>query len=257
MSDVKQAAERLSDVTATLIDILRGFSSIEGEKALEFAQLINAAGLDDGQWGCAYFRCPECEQARDCNGEEEWGGYCVASCECEHDFTTDDLRISEGWLAALTDKHVFIPPPQTEGERLAWSTADNNAREIHRLNKELTASQSEAIAANQQVLVLAAANERLVERVAELEGEVERLKAELNKDADLSLRLRHGKDRIERERKQESCSHTVSEDKFGSATCFRCGKDFGWYCKISPKHFCEYNDGDEDCIHCGAPEERK
>ena len=34
-----------------------------------------------------------------------------------------------------------------------------------------------------------------------------------------------------------------------------------WTCKLSPNGYCEYNDdanaGEEECIHCGEPEERK
>lgn len=52
------------------------------------------------------------------------------------------------------------------------------------------------------------------------------------------------------------CEHIVVEDEFEGAVCGKCGEDFGWFCQISPKHFCEY-EGDEACIHCGAPEERK
>ena len=50
--------------------------------------------------------------------------------------------------------------------------------------------------------------------------------------------------------------HRIVEDDCGSAICVKCNKDFGWYCQISTKHFCEYAD-DEACIHCGAPEERQ
>ena len=53
------------------------------------------------------------------------------------------------------------------------------------------------------------------------------------------------------------CEHPiVAHDRDGGATCSKCGKDLGWFCNISSKHFCEY-EGDECCIHCGAPEERQ
>lgn len=53
------------------------------------------------------------------------------------------------------------------------------------------------------------------------------------------------------------CEHpVVAHDRDGGATCSKCGKDLGWFCNISSKHFCEY-EGDECCIHCGAPEERQ
>lgn len=54
------------------------------------------------------------------------------------------------------------------------------------------------------------------------------------------------------------CEHSVvAHDIDDGATCSKCGRDLGWYCHISPKHFCEYTNGDELCIHCGAPEERQ
>lgn len=54
------------------------------------------------------------------------------------------------------------------------------------------------------------------------------------------------------------CEHpVVAHDLDDGATCSKCGRDLGWYCHISPKHFCEYTNGDELCIHCGAPEERQ
>ena len=42
-----------------------------------------------------------------------------------------------------------------------------------------------------------------------------------------------------------------------SAICSKCGKDFGWYCPISSKSFCEYTGDDECCVHCGEPEGRQ
>lgn len=45
------------------------------------------------------------------------------------------------------------------------------------------------------------------------------------------------------------------------AYCAICEKDFGWYCLVSPKHYCEYNREEDpmcdSCIHCGMPDERK
>lgn len=53
------------------------------------------------------------------------------------------------------------------------------------------------------------------------------------------------------------CEHpVVAHDRDDGATCSKCGKDLGWFCHISPKHYCEYTE-DELCIHCGAPEERQ
>lgn len=54
------------------------------------------------------------------------------------------------------------------------------------------------------------------------------------------------------------CEHpVVAHDIDDGATCSKCGRDLGWFCHISPKHYCEYKDDDEMCIHCGAPEERQ
>jgi len=41
--------------------------------------------------------------------------------------------------------------------------------------------------------------------------------------------------------------------------CNKCGYKTGsWYCPDNPpKMRCEYRSGDEWCIHCGNPEERK
>jgi hypothetical protein len=44
------------------------------------------------------------------------------------------------------------------------------------------------------------------------------------------------------------------------ASCLVCGEDsYSWYCLASPINICEYDEStrDEDCIHCGHPEERK
>ena len=79
---------------------------ITGFAALCFARLCHAVGLDiPEQWGHAYFRCPTCGWARDCTGEEDWDRLCLTSnCSCEHDFTVDDLVISEGWLECDFEK---------------------------------------------------------------------------------------------------------------------------------------------------------
>lgn len=42
-----------------------------------------------------------------------------------------------------------------------------------------------------------------------------------------------------------------------SASCEICGVEFGWYCPVNPKRYCEYGEDDEICIHCGEPDERK
>ncbi len=41
-----------------------------------------------------------------------------------------------------------------------------------------------------------------------------------------------------------------------SMTCDTCGTHMGWYCKKSPDGVCHYADS-EECIYCGASEERK
>lgn len=67
---------------------------------------------------------------------------------------------------------------------------------------------------------------------------------------------------IERDAKEAqalaaTCQHgSVFQDLDAGAVCIKCSKDLGWYCNVSPKHYCEYTD-DECCIHCGAPEERQ
>jgi hypothetical protein len=73
--------------------------TIEGHAALAFAKLCHVAGLDKpGQWGNAYFRCPNCGEAWDCTGSEDWKEEFQLACECDFDLTIEDLRISEGWL---------------------------------------------------------------------------------------------------------------------------------------------------------------
>ena len=63
-------------------------------------------------------------------------------------------------------------------------------------------------------------------------------------------------ERIQSMKESTQCEHIIVEDDCGSAVCGKCDKDFGWYCQISTKHVCEY-ENDEWCIHCGAPEERQ
>lgn len=84
--------------------------SLTGDLALALAIVIHAHKLDDsGQWGCAYFRCPDCGEARDCEGDEDWrDDPYVARCHgrigeepCEGDLGTEDLVISEGWVERL------------------------------------------------------------------------------------------------------------------------------------------------------------
>jgi len=45
-----------------------------------------------------------------------------------------------------------------------------------------------------------------------------------------------------------------------SCICFICGDGKGYWCKNSPKKYCEYEKSDdmhEFCIYCGEPEKRK
>lgn len=86
--------------------LIRSFSAsgeaIRGELALGVAWLCRATKLDSpGQWGNAYFRCPGCGQARDCDGHEDWSQRIIAICECEHELGIEDLVISEGWVDRL------------------------------------------------------------------------------------------------------------------------------------------------------------
>lgn len=77
---------------------------IRGELALGVAWICHATEIDEpGQWGNAYFRCPDpdCGQARDCDGNEDWAIYGVAICECGRELRIDDLLISEGWAERL------------------------------------------------------------------------------------------------------------------------------------------------------------
>lgn len=55
-----------------------------------------------------------------------------------------------------------------------------------------------------------------------------------------------------------NCDHfIINFGDYESAVCDICGTSFGWYCRESPKKYCEYKAGDESCIHCGQPSERK
>jgi len=55
------------------------------------------------------------------------------------------------------------------------------------------------------------------------------------------------------------CQHDIVKNAVcGSATCSICGVGLGWYCEESPDKHCHYdNKHGEECIYCGAPEERK
>jgi hypothetical protein len=103
--------------TEELIALIKAIGPImaTGDTALGVALLIHEMDLDDsGQWGCAYFRCPECKQAHDCDGGERWDGqlpHCGGPDEedrkpgdpdCSHEFSIEDLQISEGWIEGLT-----------------------------------------------------------------------------------------------------------------------------------------------------------
>lgn len=55
-----------------------------------------------------------------------------------------------------------------------------------------------------------------------------------------------------------------AKDKWRSdgAKCAGCGIDLGWFCPVSPVHYCDYEQADgtydsDSCIHCGMPDERK
>jgi len=93
--------------SSLVLDVVRALRDqdgelIEGEVALSIARLLHACGLDSqGQWGNAYFRCPNCDDARDLNGEEDWSSHCVAMCECEWELHAKDVRLSEGWVERL------------------------------------------------------------------------------------------------------------------------------------------------------------
>ena len=54
---------------------------------------------------------------------------------------------------------------------------------------------------------------------------------------------------------QETCDHKIVQVR-DSAECDECGKSFGWWCPKS-NSMCRYKQGDEFCIFCGQPSERK
>ena len=59
---------------------------------------------------------------------------------------------------------------------------------------------------------------------------------------------------------RKACEHEYvpEQQDSESATCAKCGSNpFAWYCVASPTKLCEYERGNEWCIHCGYPEERK
>lgn len=92
--------------------------------------------------------CPCCDEDFDVPMDEGWNpdGFQVICPEC-HKLLNVDVQVSD----------VEYEAWQSNGE--PWPKPS-----------QLTAAQSEAVAANQQVIVLAAANEKLTERVAELEN---------------------------------------------------------------------------------------
>lgn len=89
--------------------------------------------------------------------------------------------------------------------------------------------------------------EHLAKRLADVERWVEQRNG-------ISENARLHNEANDSERKP--CEHRVVQDQDAGAVCIKCSKDLGWYCQVSPKHFCEYAD-DECCVHCGAPEERQ
>jgi hypothetical protein len=74
---------------------------------------------------------------------------------------------------------------------------------------------------------------------------------------DLVVLIQFARNKSTAKPSQKHCLHMVIESEFGGAECGVCGQDFGWFCPIGLKSICEYTDGDECCIHCGQPEERK
>lgn len=75
---------------------------LKGPVALCLAEHFHRLGMDSpGQWGNAYFRCPECDEARDCTGEEEWDEPFQVFCDCYCELSEEDLQISEGWAERL------------------------------------------------------------------------------------------------------------------------------------------------------------
>lgn len=112
MAATSPAAEQLLDLIASL---RRESEAITGDVAFGLAFLLHEMKLDSpGQWGNAYFRCPKCGNARDCDGDEFWeqdqfhDGLAMCSgddedreSECRVDGSglyIKDLRLSEGWV---------------------------------------------------------------------------------------------------------------------------------------------------------------
>jgi hypothetical protein len=106
----------MNDTQIALIAAIKAlrdqFQPITGTLALGFAELIHEYKLDgSGQWGNAYFRCPNCGRARDCEGDEAWKcdhheiDYCHGGDDdgdpCHAGLTIDALRLSEGWVERL------------------------------------------------------------------------------------------------------------------------------------------------------------
>ena len=85
---------------------------ITGRTAMSVASLVYLAGLDHStQRGNAYLRCPACgEGVYDLQGGERFNANTVQdrqgnflSCDCDHDYMLEDLRISEGWVEELAN----------------------------------------------------------------------------------------------------------------------------------------------------------
>lgn len=59
---------------------------------------------------------------------------------------------------------------------------------------------------------------------------------------------------------QPCMQHDMQRDDGKEWTkCVKCGTHGGWYCPSddNPSNECAYNSGDENCLYCGQPEERK
>jgi len=59
-----------------------------------------------------------------------------------------------------------------------------------------------------------------------------------------------------RKLQEHPCKDFISE-KYSSAVCGVCFRDFGWWCPESENHICTYSEREDWCDHCGQPEERK
>ncbi|MGX1195744.1 hypothetical protein [Metabacillus sp. SLBN-84] len=76
------------------------------------------------------------------------------------------------------------------------------------------------------------------------------------------VRAEHDALNIKLQQLLDSCEHeTVVKLSCDSAQCDICQENLGWYCPDprNPVRTCEYDwdENGEDCIYCGAPEERK